>query len=115
MSRPRLDVRLQLLAVFALCGCAASGPNPTMPPPRPAASSVLVLPSPAQASLASGPDSVDVGSIRSRNQARLGGPPVPGAGPTFVVRDSRDDQRIVNGRNQSTILLRVRSGSSRNR
>jgi hypothetical protein len=108
------QIGLCLLAGSALGGCAT--PTPAAPlPPIAEVSSILVLPSAAQAVLA-----VETGigagdAIQARNQLRLGGSPISGAGPSFVLRSIRDDQRIINGRNQSTFSLRVRTGSQRHR
>ena len=103
-----------LVAGGALGGCATSTPA-APPPPMAEVSSILVLPSAAQAMLAF-ETGIGVGdAIRARNQTRLGGSPLPGVGPSFVVRGIRDDQRIIDGRNQSTFSLRVRTGSQRHR
>lgn len=106
-----LQIGLHLLAGGVLCGCATSKRTPPLPPSA-GVSSILVLPSADQMALA-----IETGigaddAIRSRNRARLGGSPIAGAGPVFVIRGSRDDQRIINGRNQSTFSLRVRTGSA---
>ena len=105
-----LRIACCLLAGGGLNGCATSKPA-SSPPPMTEVSSILVLPSDAQAMLALETGMGVDDAIQTRNQPRLGGSPIAGTGPVFVLRGSRDDQRIINGRNQSTFSLRVRTGS----
>ena len=107
--RATLQIGLHLLAGSTLVGCATAAPAPP-PPPVAEVSSLLVLPSARQSMLALETGMVVDDAIRSRNQSQLGGSPVSGAGPIFVFRGLRDDQRIINGRNQSTFSVRVRTG-----
>ena len=104
------QIGFHLLTASVLSGCASS--KPALPaPPVAEVSSILVLPSATQAMLAFETGMVTDGAIQARNQSRLGGSPMAGAGPMVVSRGVRDDQRIINGRNQSTFSLRVRTGS----
>lgn len=109
-----LQIGLHLLLGSVLAGCASTSRS-TPPPPASEISSILVLPSSSQTMLAIETGMVADDAIEARNQSRLGGSPVVGAGPIFVRRGLRDDQRIVNGRNQSTFSLQVRTGSRRHR
>ena len=77
-----LRIACCLLAGGGLNGCATSKPA-SSPPPMTEVSSILVLPSDAQAMLALETGMGVDDAIQTRNQPRLGGSPIAGAGFSF--------------------------------
>jgi hypothetical protein len=73
---------------------------------------VLVLPSRLMIDLAEATGS-ELGIAPGRRNGRLGGEPLPLAGPGVSVIEVRDDQRIVNGRVRSQSRWTTRSGQLR--